>query len=121
MFLETRLFEVRDIGTHIPVMATRFIADQSAAAYPLRRAGYGAGMPYVMVAKLDGCECHYDPMDWGNRTMRVAHDAIGARWDTLPTGSVIDAEYEMGLTAAPKTTERLVDWPLLVAIEAETA
>lgn len=112
---EVRCFEVRDQGTHIPVMAIRFTADAGESDYPLRRAGYLRGVPYVLLIHLGTGRSNYDPFAWPNRTMRVAHDAIGAKWDTL--GLVVDVEYELGLTSAPKVSEQFTGSRLPLPID----
>lgn len=111
MLLQTKLFELRDKGTMIPVAATRFIADNSPASYPLRRAGYGLHTSYVMVVKLTTNRAETDPYAWGDRTMLIAHNAIEKQWDRLASGAVVDVEFELGITATPKTSEAR-EWPV---------
>lgn len=107
MLRQSKLFEIRDEGTHIPSMAIRFVADADDESYPLRRAGYGVGMPYVILVNLLTGKSNYDPFAWGGRTMHAAHDTIGAKWHDLKSGQVIDVEYELGITTTPKSSERL--------------
>jgi hypothetical protein len=97
-----KLFEVRDRATFIPVMAVLV----NNGEWLFRRAGFGS-MPMVYLTHLTSNTCQYDPFAWTNRTMKTAHLHITENWDALPHGAVIDVEYVLGESAAPKTSERL--------------
>ena len=116
----TKLFEVRDRATFLPVIATLARSEPNAAAmfadtveslsaeaFLLRRAGYG-GDPLVILTRLaaDGRPANCDPYEWGDRTMRVAHEYVQANWDQLRSGDVVDVEYVLGERPAPKASER---------------
>lgn len=129
----TKLFEIRDRATFIPVIATRllvrtrahwhgvdpqrdsqFNVDDESEQYLLRRAGYGeqitdrSELPYIFVARLaGGAPATYDPYDWANRTMTTAHQHMIDHWDDLVSGQVIDVEHILGETEQPKVSERL--------------
>lgn len=116
--MEIKIFELRDRGTFMPVMAIRLSAEPATRdLYLLRRAGYGedqllnpslAPEPYVILVKLDGVEAQYDPYSWTQRrTLPVAHMHIIANWNTLHSGNVIDVEYILGETNAPKFAEQM--------------
>ena len=102
--MQTKLFEIRDRGTCIPVMATAFTGDDDVL---FRAAGYGADQLYVIVAKLDGVSAQYDPFGWpgGARTMQAAHSHILANWRELENGQVIDVEYILRETTEPKRSQ----------------
>jgi len=105
--MQVKLFEVRDRGTFIPVMATFFQGGESPL---LRAAGYGTFQDYVILTKLTGGECNasYDPYDWPTnpRTMREAHLFIEkSNWGDLQDGQVIDVEFVLGETTVCKTSE----------------
>lgn len=105
--MQVKLFEIRDRGTLIPVMATFFDGAESPL---LRVAGYAAGEHYVILTKLTGGECsaEYDPFNWpaNPRTMREAHRFIATSpWGDLQDGQVIDVEFLQGETSAPKTSD----------------
>lgn len=122
-----KLFEVRDRATFIPVMAVQLtVANQLRAnsteqadreRYLLRRAGYGLEQieeqdnsePYIILTRLSGDDiaAHYDPHTWTSRTMRAAHMHAIQRWDDLKSGDVLDVEYLLGETRAPKVSEQL--------------
>jgi hypothetical protein len=97
-----KLIEIRDAGTFIPAMAIRVSGDDG---YLMRRAGFGAPMVYLVTLSTE--RCAYDPYNWhGSRTMTIAHLAIEKKWDELNDGDVIDVEFELGETVAPKQSER---------------
>lgn len=67
-------------------------------------------MPNPVRLKLEGLDGNAFclPFDWPSapRTMREAHRAIiKADWNALVNGQVIDVEYELGETDAPKQAE----------------
>lgn len=117
----SKLFEVRDRGTFIPVLATLIEVVDPGNEWDewdirdnwlKRRAGYGPDR-CVILCRL---ECHgvngnatYDPYSWGVgvRTMLVAHQNILQCWDQLEPGAVIDVEYILGETTEPKRSEFL--------------
>lgn len=107
--METKLFELRDKATFIPVMCTLMESEHDQEAWLLRRAGYGRGGNLVVMVGLVSHpeQATYCPFDWGNnRTRQEAHKYIAAHWFDLPTGAVIDVECILGETATPKRSER---------------
>ena len=121
--MEVKLFEIRDRGTFIPVMAVRLIVNEMGDAgevefFLLRRAGYSKDQilisqaePYIILCKLDGIEAQYDPFAWPNRrTMGTVHRHIIDLWQELKSGDVIDVEFLLGETQTPKKSERLGDY-----------
>lgn len=114
--LPCKTFEVRDAATFIPCVG--ILCDpggpNSEAAltdddsYLLGRAGYRTRR-CVIFTRLDGHgsnKAPYDPVDWPNRTMRIAHEWVLDNWDRLESGSVVDVEFIMGVRDAPKGSER---------------
>lgn len=119
-----KLFEVRDRGTCIPVLAIRIdardyepeAADGDRDPEPhawlqkralLHRTGYGpSGAPYTIVMKLADTRAEVDAYDWHDRTMRTAHLEIAKHFDVLKRGAVVDVEFILGETTAPKRAER---------------
>jgi hypothetical protein len=117
--MDVKMFEVRDRGTTIPVMAIALIARDEAEQWLLERAGYGTdqilldarGNPrYIVFASLQGeevtAEC--DPHNWTtrSRTIPLAHQHAVQNWDALKSGDVIDVQYLLRETLAPKESER---------------
>lgn len=110
--METKLFEVRDIGTLIPVIALKLGARDEPERWLLARAGFGKTVAfqneYVLLYVPHRGEAQYDPMYWsGSRSLLEAHDYIKNNWSLLPSGSVVDVQYLLGETKQPKTSERV--------------
>lgn len=113
----SKALEVRDRATFIPVLAV----DMNPAAgdndyyhqqlYLLRRAGYACdGRPMIVLTCLRAKNdpANYDPYGWETqaRTISEAHKYIIEHWAELRDGDVIDVEYILGETTAPKVSER---------------
>lgn len=103
----TKLFEVRDRATFLPVIATdmRSGADEK-EAFLLQRSGFSDEIPLVLISRLEGGTSRWDPEDWGDRTMHEAHRFIERHWDHLDSGAVIDIQFILDETNAPKKSER---------------
>ena len=105
--LETKLFEVRDRCTYIPVMATKLVTNNIKEKYTLGRAGYSNQYPVIMLVRIEKPEAHNDAYGWQNsRTMKEAHLYIAKNFDTLTSGDVVDVEFICGETDKPKISER---------------
>lgn len=113
----TKMFEIRDDATFIPVMATQLKPAGSDDRYLLRRMGFcnqnlDAGF-FVVVTRIygDNVRTAYDPNEWPNaehiRTMPVAHGWIAKYFDTLVDGAVIDVEFILGEKEYIKLSERI--------------
>lgn len=105
----TKLFEVRDKATFIPVVAVKMSPGRTfPERYLLSRSGFGFDSPAVLVSRLNDGSGAFDPYDWtGSRTMTAAHIYIEETFDLLESGAVIDVEFLLGITAQPKISERL--------------
>lgn len=104
-----KTFEVRDTATFIPMLAVQLNPTNEADRHLLARSGYGE-VPegqgeFVMLWSLNGGQAGYDPYAWGNRTRQVAHRYICDNFDSLESGAVIDVQYILGETEAPKISE----------------
>lgn len=121
--MHLKLFELRDRATFIPIFAylCRPDADavpwnREAERYLLARAGFNlhSNDDHVIIGRLE-CEnpsvseCTYDVHSHHSpaRTFMHAHHYIEQHWNELETGAVIDVEFILGETKAPKVTERL--------------
>ena len=113
-----KLFEIRDAGTFIPVLAVQLgpTDDDESERWLMARAGFGRQpedqREYVVFCAINGgepCRCHIDPYSWGQnpRTYFVAHDYIRAHFDELESGAVVDVEFIFGIRPNPKLSERL--------------
>jgi hypothetical protein len=76
----------------------------------LRRDGYVGDNSESCIIVIDA-QCRgvaYDPYDWGDaRTKRTAHAFIAENWDRLRDGEVVDVQYILRETTAPKQSERV--------------
>ena len=110
----TKLFEIRDSATFIPVMATTMDAHENQAqSWLLRRAGFvdvsDPSIRYILLCRFFGGrgECYCDPHSWSGRTMVTAHEYIIRHWNQLEDGDVIDVEFILGETRVRKSSEKL--------------
>lgn len=106
-----KLFEIRDRLTTMPVMAVKFNPQNDAEKWLLSRAGYGVTAEeqqgYVIMWCIEtGGKATYDCYDWENRTKEEAHMYLNLHFDTLESGAVIDIQYILGETTAPKQSDR---------------
>jgi hypothetical protein len=111
--MQTKMLELRDRHTLIPVLAIQLRPGNEAERWLLARAGYGkdadAQAKYILLCRLVGDECgaHYGPHHWKNRTMVEGHCYIVREWEALASGDVVDVQYALGESASPKRSERL--------------
>jgi len=125
--MRAKALELRDEMTFIAILAVDMnpvapkpsddIIDATAATYIsrdqrwlLRRVGYPCdGKPNILITRLsgDGSKASNDPYYWGDRTFAVAHAYIIEHWASLKDGDVVDVQFIMGETKAPKVSERL--------------
>ncbi len=103
--LDTKLLEVRDSGTFIPIIAVELNGDDH---YLLRHAGYGRRRyisiaNLISIANINKGPLTYDAYGHGSsRTMPEAHKYIIENWDDLKNGDVIDVEFILGITKEKK-------------------
>lgn len=103
---ETKILEVTDRYTFIPVLAVRVCAGfGSGSDYLLRRAGFARREHYVILSRLSGNHVTYDPAGWGDRTLTTAHQYILDNWDTIADGAVVDVEFICGEVSKPRLSE----------------
>ena len=87
----TKLFEIRDRETFLPMFATICKPVNPEQDYLLRRAGYSGSSPrLVLFGYLQGGGCFYDPYDWNDRTKKTAHHYIQENWDEIAILTSID-------------------------------
>ena len=89
--LETKLFEILDAGTYIPVLAIKMapwnkstIEEAEIDTYHLKHTGYGLDYPCIMLICMEPpIKAEYDVFAWDAgsniRTMREAHHYINRR------------------------------------------
>ncbi len=84
--IESKLFEVRDEGTFIPVLCT-LIPDN----WMMRHVGFDG--PTVLLTQLSSLKTDYFPL---GRTLGHAYDFISGNWNNLINGQVIDVRVILG-------------------------
>ena len=111
--LDSKVLEVRDSGTHIPVLAIRMLAKNGIQRYYIHgSSGYPADGSCIAVIMLDDCDGNCDPYAWGgSRTMGHAHHYIYDHFDELSDGDVVDVEFILGETTVKKVSKRLTIHP----------
>jgi hypothetical protein len=106
--METKLIEVRDRATTMPVLAILLQPADMRERWLLERAGYGPDK-YVLFIPL--AEAAYDPFSLGSsRTTLNAHLHLRDHWESIPNGAVLDVEFILGETPAPKASEQRGLW-----------
>ena len=106
--LDNKVLEVRDEGTHIPVLAIRMLAKNGIQTYYVHgRMGYPRDGSGIAVIQLNDCDGNCDPYAWTNRTMSTAHHYIYDHFDELVDGDVVDVEFILGEKPTKKVSERL--------------
>lgn len=109
--MKTKILEIRDRMTFIPVLATKMEGEgpSDPASYYLRNSGFPHGKDrVVLVYKLSTGEGQICPNEWGSgsRTMCQAHIYIRDEFDRLNDGDVIDVEFILHETSEKKISER---------------
>ncbi len=112
--MQFKILEIRDSGTHIPVLAMRMLAENDVQHYYVHgRCGYPKDGSGIVVMHLDNQKATVDPYDWpsmgfGTRTMRNAHRFIYENFDKLNDGDVVDVRVILGETSEPVASDRFV-------------
>ena len=105
--MEAKIFEVLDRATFMPMVAT--VLRPTAGGfdtYVLRRTGYNwRAENTVILTQVSTGRTQIEPRDWADRTRATAHNYIIENWDTLISGQVIDVEFVLGESEAPKCSE----------------
>ena len=112
--MTAKLFEIRDEGTLIPVLAVKLKPGDEAERWLLAWSGYGVTAEgqseYVLLAEINAGygKATSDNFKWGDRrTMLRAHAYIKEHFDDLESGAVVDVEFILGESDKPKQPQRL--------------
>jgi hypothetical protein len=106
--VRTVTIEIRDHGTFIPACAVQAVPANEAERYLLRRCGYEFSRPAVILFRLNGDgQALSDPYAWTNRTMLAAHLYVTGHFDQLADGDVVDVQFVLVESVAPKLSERV--------------
>lgn len=108
--MKSKIFEIRDRATYIPVLATATNIDACDLVIEcchLKLANYGKYSPLIILTKINSnpLQSAYSPDEWGDRTMSTAHAYIEEHYNELPSGTVIDVQYILGETKNPVRSE----------------
>lgn len=114
MAAEVKLFEVRDEGTTMPVIAIKPDPRFEAERWLWSRGGYGTDpvgqRDYVLLGPLHGGEgmlvCDPFKHPGSPRTLPVAHQHIITNWAYLQSGDVVDVQFILNETTEAKVSER---------------
>ena len=114
--MTAKVFEIRDAGTFIPVLAVKLGSENDQERWLLGSAGFGTESSdqekYVVLVQINGGlgKATCDPYDWGQnpRTYIVAHRHIEAHFDDLEPGAVVDVEFLLGEAATKKVSDRRI-------------
>lgn len=103
--MQTKMLEIRDRGTRIPVLAIKTTHDSDKEAQFFRSGGFGERTVIVLKVNPE-IAAEYDSFKWGSsRTMTNAHYYIEHNWQDLKDGDVVDVEYILGESDVKKTSE----------------
>ena len=110
--MKTKLLEIRDRGTCIPVLAIQMVAQSYIETKYLERTGYDEQGSCVVLMDLNNQNATSDPQGWhymgrSQRTFGVAHDYIIDNWGQIREGDVIDVCYICKETHQVKVAEIL--------------
>lgn len=113
--MEIKLFEVRDRMTFIPVICVRCNPANEAEKFLIADSDYGMReerqAEWILMGRLRDRILRLSPSDQDGypkvRAMWMAHHHILKHWDELQTGDVIDIEFILNETSAPKISQRL--------------
>ena len=94
--MKTKLLEIRDIGTKIPVLCVKMEGKTREEVGMLAMAGF-PGARNILIVSLTDFHTTYDPFKQPRgRTYFNAHRYIERNWDDLKNGDVVDVEYILG-------------------------
>ena len=109
--MESKLFEVRDAMTFIPVLGIRFGSNGEAERFLLATCGYGRTNAdqhvHVWVCVLTSVSWTCEARDQKSNTLRLAHSHIAEHWDELQSGDVVDCRVLRGESSVPVNPQRL--------------
>ncbi len=104
-----KVLQVLDRMTRIGVIAFRLDPQCEEERAELAHAGFGPRPEdqgrFVYLVSMTRDQAFWDPIEWGDRTMRAAHRYIIDHYNRLEPGDVVDVEFVLGETTAPKERE----------------
>lgn len=100
--IESKIFEIRDKGTYIPILAVLMESNDPAENYHLKRFSWS----HIYVFKIANGEPVFK-WEWEGRRISVIYPHITKHWYELQSGSVIDIQVLLGETTEPATSEMI--------------
>lgn len=104
--MKTKMLEVRDYATFIPVLCIEMQSDNDSEEWLLSQAGFSTDIRYIELVWISCGDASYDPFSWGDRTMKTAHMFIRQHWNEIESGDVIDVQFILGESSERKESER---------------
>lgn len=102
--MKTKMFEVRDRGTRIAVIAIKTEGETAKESQFFRAIGFDENN--VILLRPEDNLASYDPFEWANyRTMSEAHMYIKKHFDELPNYSVVDVRVILKEETEPASSE----------------
>lgn len=105
--MKTKVFEVRDSATLLPVLAVKMEGHTEKEKKIVGRGGFASY--HILVTDLENKETNHDPFAWDNSTMKTIHQYLIQHFDEVENTDVIDAEFIRGESQQPKSSEIKTD------------
>ena len=111
---QPKIFEIRDTATCIVVMCVSLKTPNPKEKRLLWKVGYASRetdiatpRTLILMHPMHTEKCSYEAYSLSNcsRTYPVAYNYIVEHWDELRSGDVVDVEFILGITNAPKPSE----------------
>lgn len=108
--LITKMIEIRDSMTCIAALAIQMIPTDDVEKRFMKRCGFPKDGSSIVLMCLDNQAATNDPYEWGSlgkggRTFQTAHHWILRHFTEIQSGDVVDVQYILDETKAPKTPE----------------
>lgn len=104
--MESKVFEVRDRMTFIPLIAVRMNHREADERYLVRQAGWREEFLFGRMSN-DSIALEHVARWRHCATLGTACEFIAQNWEALENGAVIDSEYIRGESKQPKVKQRL--------------
>lgn len=104
--LKSKVLEILDRDTYIPVIATDIFSGIDQENRHMRRLGFNPlNQNKVIITSFSPVKTVYDVYAESNSRTREAFKYIQEHFDKLKSGDVIDVEFIKGETSMPKLSE----------------
>lgn len=108
--LITKMIEIRDSMTCIAALAIQMFPTDDVEKRFMNRCGFPKDGSSIILMSLYDQKATNDPFEWeslgkGQRTFQTAHHWILRHFTEIQSGDVVDVQYILDETTAPKTPE----------------